>query len=273
MSLTSASSTSLTAQLGPELQDAIRKIARMTHHWFRTYAGRYGFPDNYTTIDIETDGLQPDVDTICTFGYTKVRDRVPVETVEWALNWPDCALIDREHFRQKLANVQFQMERQGKRFHHTWEFLQTGRPPLEVIQNIYDLVEDCYNRGELLVAQNGYKFDVELMQAHFHNWLRLQYIFDENALYDTGIAEKASQLNDSDDPLPRAGESMKAWAWRVGDIRRRGVRWALDGHCEERYELTKRAGMDPLNHHRSGHDSLLLHHLFECHRKLAEEHA
>jgi len=252
------------------LDRAAQHIAIMSSHWFERFAGRFHFPQNYTTVDVETNGVSPTQSFICSIGHTIVRAGVPTQTNEVYLNWPNHPDINHEQFQQDLLRTQVAMERQGKPFHHTWEVLRNqGEDPIEVLRNHLDLFEQMEARREVAVMHNGWRFDVEFFQAHFHNWLRIPFVFDPELVYDTGIAEKASQLQDQDDPLPLAGETMQQFAWRIGGLRRRGVFWALDSHCNERYKLFEKAGMAETDAHRSGADSLLLCHLMNSHAELA----
>jgi len=242
----------------------------MSAHWFERFAGRFGFPNNYTCVDLETNGLRPESSAICVIGHTIVRDGQVVENAEVLLNWPDFPDIDHLQFQQQLQAAQRGMEAQGKSFYHTWDRLQAlGRPPLEVLKRYLDMFETMEERREILVAHNGWKFDIELLQAHFHNWLNIPFVFDPELVYDTGIAEKASQLEDYDDPLPLPGETLQQFAWRIGALRRKGVMWALDRYCDEQYQLFEKAGVDRSQAHSAGVDSLLLYHLMEEHKKLA----
>jgi len=243
----------------------------MGHKWFQQFASKWEFPNNYTTIDLETNGVDETKNEICTIGYTVVRDRKPIATHELVLNWPEYEHIDQAIFKLDLQNAQRGMESRGDTFHHTYDFLKThGLPPLEVLKHLLDLVEDIEERGELMIMHNGWKFDVEFIQAALHNHLGVVYELEGNSVYDSGICEKAAQLDDCDNPIPFEHETMKDWALRIGSLRRRGITWALHRHCESRYGLTKRADVPATDAHKGGADSLLIHHLFEEHRRLAE---
>jgi DNA polymerase III epsilon subunit-like protein len=252
--------------LDPELQ----RLAIVAHHWFSQFVGRFGFPDNYTTIDLETSGLSPANNLICAVGHTVVRGRRAVETFETYLDWTHHPGVDQEQFQRDLLSVQSIMEQQGKSFHHTYERLREfGHPPEQVLNYYLELIEALEQRKEVLIAHNGWRFDIEFLKASWQNWLRVVYNFDPELVYDSGIIEKASQLDESREPLPRDGESLEDFSKRIGSIRAKGVKWALDGHCEDRYGLTIKAGVDPREAHRAGVDSQLLHFLMEEHRALA----
>lgn len=252
------------------LDRRLKLLSIMSAHWFERFKGRFEFPNNYTCVDIETNGTDTERHQICSIGHTVVRDSEVVETSEAYLNWPDFPDIDHVMFRQNLNDAERGLTSRGKPFHHTWDRLQAqGRPPLEVLQEYLDLFEAMEQRREVLVAHNGWRFDIEFFQAHFHNWLQIPFHFDPELVYDTGIAEKASQLDEYDDPLPLAGETLQQFSWRIGELRRRGVFWALDSHCDQHYGLFKKAHVDHGMAHSAGADSKVLAYLVEEHKKLA----
>jgi len=245
-------------------------VALMSRTWFKEFAQRFNFPANYTTVDLETTGISPEEHLICSIGHTRVRNHEIVETKEVYLNWPAFPGIDHDRVMQDLYNVERAMARKNKSFFHTWERLRNeGEDPVETLRYYLDMFEDMEARKEVLIAHNGWRFDCEFFQSHFHNFLRVPFSFHEDLVYDTGICEKASQLDDVDDPLPAPGETMQQWAWRIGELPRRGVYWALDKHCDETYGLFQKAGLDTSAAHAAGADSLVLHYLFQEHRRLA----
>jgi len=243
----------------------------MSDHWFQQFAGRFAFPDNYTCIDLETNGTNPERSAICVIGITVVRNNQPVSTDETYLNWPDCPDIDPVQFQEALQATETALRGRNQPFHHTWDRLQAlGEPPRTVLENVLKMCEAMEARREILIAHNGWRFDIELLQAHFHNWLDIPFLFDPDLVYDTGIAEKASQLDDDDDPLPLIGETMQQFAWRIGALRRRGIFWALDRYCDQQYALFEKAGIDRSQAHSAGADSLLVHYLMQEHKRLAD---
>jgi len=253
------------------LLDYRRKLlAVTTNFWFRQLSSRFGFPDNYTTLDLETTGLSPADDLICAIGYTTVAKRRPVETKEVILDWTRQPEVDQAKLRQDLLQTADAMQRQNKQHHYPYERLRAeGVDPLPALQDILARLEAMEQRREVLIAHNGWRFDVEFLQSHFYNWLRIDFRIDPELMYDSGICEKASQLPERCDPLPYAGESLQDFSWRIGNVRARGIRWALDSHCQEQYGLFEKAGIDQSQAHQAGTDSLLLYHLFETHRTLA----
>jgi len=248
----------------------LKLVAHMAEHWFRQFARRFNFPDNYTTLDLETSGLNPEVQLTCTYGYTVVRDRQPIETREVILDWTKHPDVDQLELQRDLQRAARAMKLQGKVLHHTYEYLRRyGIDAIQALEDLLTLVETAENNQEILVLHNGWAFDVEFMKAAFHNWLRVKWEFHPNLVYDSGIIEKASQLPEVYSPLPMVDESMQDWARRIYSIRA-PIKWNLDHHCDTKYGLLRKANVVPGDMHKSGTDSLVLHYLVEEHRRLAE---
>ena len=250
--------------------DAEILVALMSNYFFTQLAGCFDFPASYTTIDIETSGLDWDRNFICSIGHTKVRGGEAVENKEHYLNWTTHPEVDQFQFRKQLSDTEHYMVGQGKPFHHNYDVLaQYGEDPVQVLKDYLDMIEDCERRQEVMVLHNGWGFDIPYLSASFEKWLSVYYDFPANGVYDTGCVEKASQLEARYEPLPKEGENLRDFSLRIRDIRAKGVRWALDGHCENKYGLFGRCGIKMEEAHRSAVDSYITHILFEEHRRLA----
>ena len=237
--------------------------------WFKRFATYFTFPDDYIVIDTETSGVQPEECHLCVIGHTFVQNRVPVETKETYLNWwldPD---TDHAELEDQLRLTQKIMEEKKKTFAHTKERLQAiGRPPKEVLAEYLALFEEMEPRKQLLVGHNLINFDAEFFQAAFHNTLKVPFIFNPSLLMDTGLLLKASQMPDNF-PYPTPEETVYKFLRRVGRTPRKGVFWALDRYCEDKYGLSKKANVDKSQAHTAGTDSLLTAFLVEEIRQLA----
>jgi len=250
---------------------AIKRIAIMTQQWFKEFAEKRGFPDDYVVVDIETSGFRPELNLICSIGHGWVKNRKISKLYDTYLNWSLEPTVEQTKLQQDLEKTQLSMESKGACFHHTYKKLVCeGQSPGKVLEYYHDLFQKAIDSGIMLVMHNGWAFDVRFLEGHFRRWLGKDFTFPEDSIYDTGICEKASQLDPSYDPMPRIGETMHDFSKRISGIRARGVRWALDSHCEETYGLFKLAGVSPGDAHRSATDCLVMYHLFEQHRALAE---
>lgn len=128
-----------------------------------------------------------------------------------------------------------------------------------------ELVEAQRAAGFKFVMHNGYNFDAPRLCNHFQRWLSRAVEFGPDEIWDTGMIEKALQLN----AVPDRGESMRAWSRRVGGVRAKGVMWALDAHCVPKYGLVESHGLDESEAHGAGYDAYVTHLLFEVYRRMA----
>jgi hypothetical protein len=264
-------------QAPPALRPAVldheaELVSKVARHWMTRLAPRAGFPRNYTAIDLETNGVDPENDHLCCFGYAVVRDGAPAAVGEIVLNWPGhLAGPEQADFLGRLDRCRYAMLDAGKDFYHDRAYLESrGVAPGDGLERILGILEACRQYDEVIVAHNGYRFDAEFLQAAFHNVLGVGHLFHENEIYDSGVIEKASQLADSDCPIPGPDESFRDWAARIGGLRRKGVRWALDSHCEARYRLSeKAAAYGPAYDHVAWCDALKLHYLVAEQARLA----
>ena len=248
-------------------------VAFMSYHWFKEFASYFEFPSNYVCIDVETSGFDRERDFICSIGHVVVRDNEIVESKEHYLNWAQYDGIDLEDFKYRLDRTKRSMEAAGKGFYHSYEKLtEDGEAPTTVLMDYLTLFEEMEERDEVLVAHNGWGVDMQFLQAHFYNWLRVPFKFSPHLVYDSGIIEKASQLGLEDNPLPALNENLMDFSARIGGMRRKDVRWSLDTHCEKQYALTDKvraagyAGED----HQALYDAVKLHFLLEEHRALSK---
>ena len=237
--------------------------------WFPKLAQHFAFPRDYTTVDIETSGLQPDEAEICVVGHTVVRNGLTVDCKETYINWWLDPEVDHKAIEARLLKTQKVMTEKGKTFLHTKEKLQAcGRAPKEVLGEYLKLFEDMEARDEVLVAHNGIAFDLPFFVAHFHNVLRVVWKFREDLVFDTGIAVKASQM--ATVPEPRPDETLYQFFARVSKWYGKGVYWALDDYCERTFQLREKAGLASDLAHTAGPDSVLTAYLYEELRKLAQ---
>jgi DNA polymerase III epsilon subunit-like protein len=235
--------------------------------WFRTMRERYmRFPDSYVVFDVETTGLTPGDDLITQVGFCLVQDRNVAESGSALLDWTRCGGVNQEWLQWRLAETKRQMEAKGKLNHMTYERLrEEGRDPLEVLKEYAHIFEETKSRGDYLLGHNALKFDIPFFQAHFTAW-GPQFTFDTAIVVDTGLMEKASQLN----WFPGPGESVEDFFRRVYDWKKKGVFWSLDRNCVPKYKLDVAHGLDMGKAHDAGFDCVVTHHLFEHYRELAE---
>jgi DNA polymerase III epsilon subunit-like protein len=251
----------------------------MAKTFFERLAGRFDFPNNYTVIDIETSGLSPQKNLICSIGHTIVRDKKPIETGMSYLNWALELGVDQEQLIYDLNKVKEAMERKGKQLLHSYSVLKEhGKPPRVVLNEYLAMFEAMEERNEIMVTHNGWAFDVPFLENSISRWVlstkNQRFEFNDELVYDTGAITKASQLplDSLFSPLPAADESMKEFALRIAGYRAAGVYWSLDGYCATKFGLMEKAGVDASQAHAADVDTLLTYYLVEAQREMAYGH-
>lgn len=242
---------------------------------FRVMNRRFNcFPADYIVVDLETTGLSKHEDLIGQLGVCLVVDRKPVVTSGTVLNWLRHPGVDQGWLKRRLEDTKYHVEhdkdgrRNNRHYHLSAEvLLDEGVDPVLALANCLDMLHDARARGRFVIAHNGYNFDCPFLENAFQRFLGADYRFGDNEVFDTGVTEKAAQLN----LLPWAEESLRAFSTRVGGQRAKGVRWALDDHCVPKYNLDKKYNFDRRKMHEGGLDCLVAHYLFEEFRAMLEE--
>ena len=241
-------------------------------HWFRHWRDTVGFPDTYVVVDLETNGLSPDSCLIVQLAYCKVENREIVIEKSEILDWTREPGIDQAAFSSGLVSTaKAVFDRDGTVYPFTRDRIaREGVEPIQSLRDYYVLLAGCKLNGMPLVGHNCVSFDRKFLEKAFTRFLGLPYMLSGNDMFDTGLLEKASQL-DSFDARPRPGETSMQWAGRIAAIRAPGVRWSLGGHCLAKYGFDVSHGISKDNLHDAGQDCRATHLLFEKYRELAEE--
>ena len=258
-----------------ERDQQTRTLTMSVNKLFRALHRQYGsFPDNYLVIDLETTGLAHESDLVGKIGHCQVVNRRPVGNAGVILNWTVRPDVDQAWLIRRLAETKYQFEHDkngqlnGRHYQLSIErMVAEGADPVTVLAFYLDWLFDCRRDGVVIVAHNGYNFDCPFLETAFRRFLGANWKFGNNDVFDTGMIEKASQLQ----LLPWAEESIRAYSKRIYNQRAAGVYWALDSHCNQKYRLGERHGITMASLHEPEMDALLTHHLFEEFRRLAEE--
>lgn len=183
-----------------QLAHELNNVAAIMRHWFVL-----GFPDDYLFIDVETTGREFGMDLITEVGWSVVRGRriecFGGQLLDWSrvLSPADWAI-----YCQRLHDVNAAMLAKGRPFHITPERLQAeGGPPIEILQEYAGLLADAVHRQELIIGHNAWFFDWAMVDSNLYRFCGQRLPWHDNALFDTGLVERAAQL----DRLPWPGES------------------------------------------------------------------
>lgn len=225
------------------------------------------FPENYLVVDLETTGVNVTEDLPLQFGYCLVEKGKVVECKANDINWLDQCGINSAWVISRMDKARKSMTEKGKSYRMSVQRLQErGKPPIPSLVLLYELIRRIHDANGFILAHNGVNFDTPLISTVLREFLGVEFDFGENLVVDTGIIEKAIQLDET--PLPN--ESLAVFSRRVGAIRAKGVYWALDGHCLPKYGLEKKMPVGA-EMHDAGHDAYAVHLLFETYRNLLKD--
>lgn len=244
-------------------------LAFLTDETIRTFqevSKHVGIPRDYFVLDIETLGYGKQV-PIIQIGWGVVRDAQLVNVESLLLDWSDPHYgQDQDWVRSQIARITSDMAKKGKRYCTTYERMRAeGVDPEDAMRVYMQLIDGYLTDNQLIVGHNAWMFDRRRIDHHCQEFFGKTPAWTPNSIFDTGLVEKASQLNRP----PWRGETLDEWYKRVYGGHSK-VKWNLESHCVEKYRLQERFGVDPSLAHDAGHDCRLTYCLFETYRQLAE---
>jgi hypothetical protein len=221
-----------------------------------------GLPDSYVCYDTETDGCDSYAKLV-EWGHVVVKDRKVVSQTSVVLNWYSVPGIDHRQFTNRLLNIQESMRDKGKTWRLTPDYVQAnGVNPHAALKSAHNFLVSAIEKRVPLVTHNGWAFDLRVLSRQFADFLDVpDFTVPPDAMLDTGVIEKASQLSGGDVSLPRLGERFDDYARRIVSTRAKGVYWSLDRHCIEKYALASQ--VDQTKMHSADNDAYVVHLLVE----------
>lgn len=242
------------------LADELDLVGATMRHIF----GPAGIPESYLVVDLETTGFKKDYDVVTQVGWAVVVNRQIVNCEALYLNWEGTEFVEHGWMRHRLRQQADNMAQRGIQQKITADMLERlGIEPLSVLNVLFDLMLGYVSRNQLIVGHNFWKFDSAFLDYAFDRFMRKEFPWTHSSIMDTGIVEKASQLN-----LPRyESETLDDWFDRV-ERKRAHSKWGLDS-CVQKYNITQRFGLGLDQHHDAGHDCRLTWAVFETFRELA----
>ncbi len=240
-----------------------------TIRWLKTAGMRFiPWTHTYLVFDTETTGLDTDKDLILQFGHCNVVHGVANPQYDVMLNWTIHPDVDQEWLRNRLTETRERQESKGKTYKFTYENLaRDGVDPVEVLKTYHNLFSMHQWDGGTFLTHNGAHYDSKIVASHFRRFLNEPFTFWPERIIDTGMIEKAAQLN----LCLQEGESTREFHRRIHKAYSKGIRWSLSEYCIPNYGLQEKYGIDVNNAHNAGFDAFATHALFEEYRRLTFE--
>jgi hypothetical protein len=235
-------------------------MQHLRSHLEKTYGG---FPEDYLCIDTETTGFKKEDDLIWNLGASLAGGRKEVRRVNIILNWTEHPLIDQNWLERKIRYTREQMRAGGRECHLTWEALTEGVKPEEGMEAFGDLLVESRKAHIPILGHGIVKFDAPRISRQLEEWIGLLWKFRRDETIDTAAIEKACESG----MKPKSGESYFDFSKRVLNKPMSGVKWNLDTHCLNKYQLQKK-GVDPSKLHWADSDAYLCHLVFEEYRQI-----
>lgn len=227
----------------------------------------YHFPADYLVFDVETTGLKVAHDYIAQFGHLAVDSLVSREPVETVLDWTRCDRASHGDVRERLYATEADCASRGSTYKFSYDRLATeGVDPIAVLDIYHILFTQHQEAGCYFLTHNGVHYDTQIIQHHFRRFLGENFEFDNSKMIDTGLLEKALQL----DIMLQPGESLPSFYRRIEKAYGKGTYWSLSNHCIPKYKLDEKHGLDMRNSHTAGFDCHITHLLLEEYRSRIE---
>jgi len=229
---------------------------------------RFAFPDTYLVLDVETTGFSKTRDFMIDAGWTVVKDRKIVHQEGLLLDWSKVPNVDHGYIQSQLRRQAQEYRKLGRPHYYSWERLcDEGEHPFDVLHAYVTLIYDHIKNNESMIVGHGlWRFDREVIDSHTQRFLQGYLLpWQLNSIFDTGLLEKAAQMNTPPWPTDTLDEWLKRTNNQFGK-----VKWNMESHCAPKYRLVERYGVDMRMMHTAGFDCVLIHYLLDTFRQLTE---
>jgi len=242
--------------------------------WLKYAQSRMGeLPSNYLVFDIETTGLDINVDLPAQIGWAVIENNKLVDSGSKFMNWADnCSPEDYRWLVDRVARTKQQFEFKngyatGSVYSVSVERMKEGENPEKVLSQFHNLYSDCRKNGFSFIAHNGLRHDQPIIDRVLHNMSggELRFRFKPNDYFDTLSLEKSVQIF----PEVMSNENWLDFARRAYHLGGHKVKGSLDRHCSVKYDLPSKHGLSMDKAHEADFDCVLTHHLLQEYKEIA----
>jgi DNA polymerase III epsilon subunit-like protein len=243
--------------------------------WLRYAQSRLGsLPSSYLVFDIETTGLDINIDLPAQIGWAVVENNKLVDSGSRFMNWAsnrskeDYAwLVDRVN----RTKQQFEFKHgyaTGNVYSVSIERMLVGDNPEKVLSDFYKLFTECRKNGFGFLAHNGLRHDQPIIDRVLNQLSggEMRFRFKPNDYFDTLSIEKSVQIF----PEVAHNETWLDFARRAYHLGGHKVKGSLDRHCSVKYDLPNKHNLCMDKAHEADFDCVLTHHLMQEYRELSQ---
>lgn len=241
----------------------------IVNYWPQAFKDRLGgsWPLHYCAIDVETTGLDTEVDLPYEIGHCLVRDGKEIDRSSVLIDWTKDPAVSTAWLQARLDATGGQLGIQGLGQRVTARLLTHGLAPAAAIGFYRDFLGELREREILICAHNGYRFDELILRSAFQRAGMELPDFGEDGLLDTALVELANELLPKRPQIPVPGDTLRTYFTRVGRQRGR-VKFNLSEHCRNKYQIP----LEPKQFHKAANDAFAVHWLMECWRRQQQEY-
>lgn len=230
-------------------------------------------PSSYLVFDIETTGLDTNVDLPAQLGWAVVDSGKVVDSGARFMDWlSDRSPEDSDWIEGRIARTKQQFEFKngfatGNVYSVSAERMRAGEKPVKVLSDFFELVADCRKNGFSFLAHNGLRHDQPIIDRVMSEVSggEMRFRFKPCEYFDTLSIEKSVQIF----PELVPNESWLDFSRRAYHLGGYRVRGSLDRHCSAKYDLANKHGLCMQSAHEADFDCILTHHLLQEYKHIA----
>jgi len=243
--------------------------------WLRYAQKQLGaLPACYLVFDIETTGVDVNIDLPAQIGWAMVENNKVVDYGARVMDWTvDKSAEDRSWIADRIARTKSQFEFKngiatGRVYSVSVERMQTGEKPEKVMSDFHKLVLDCRKNGFSFVAHNGLRHDQPIIDRIMCQISEgdMRFRFKPSEYFDTLSIEKSVQIF----PDIHQNETWLDFARRAYHLGGYKVKGSLDRHCAVKYDLANKHDFSMDKAHEADFDCVLTHHLLQEYKAIAK---
>jgi DNA polymerase III epsilon subunit-like protein len=230
-------------------------------------------PSKYLVFDIETTGVDINIDLPAQLGWAVVENDKVVDAGARFMNW----LVDRpademawveERILKTKQNFEFKRGfATGSIYSVSADRMRAGEKPVKVLSDFFNLVSECRKHGFAFLAHNGLRHDQPIIDRVMNEVSEgeLRFRFKPNDYFDTLSIEKSVQIY----PELLPNESWLDFARRAYHLGGYKIKGSLDRHCSVKYDLPRKHNLNIDKAHEADFDCILTHHLMQEYKEIA----